>query len=360
MVPAWALVPMIILATMATIIASQALISGVFSLTSQAIALGVFPRLRIKYTHQDHVGQIYLSFINWSLYIGCVLLVIAFGSSTRLASAYGLAVAADMLVTSSAMFAVSQLIWKWPLLKSLLLFGFFGLIDISFLTANSLKFLEGGYVPLSIGIVLFMIMYTWRWGRKATFKAYSDKTTMSLGELIRKRKELPFLLDRTMLFLVPKTLSSLDNNTPALVEYFLNRYGTFPKNMLFVSVFTLKIPHIHKEKDRYKITIFQNEKGFGSVASVSINFGFMEDPNVEEVLENLVRHDEIALPDDPQHWSILASQERLLQKKTRNIWKIFRYRLFQLLRHNSSPFYYYYGMGQNMNINVDIVPVKIN
>ena len=149
------LYPMILLATAATIIASQALISGAFSLASQATGLGLLPRLQELHTHHAHAGQIYIPFVNWALYAGCVALVITFGSSSALGAAYGLAVSGVMVITSLAMFPVSMLCWGWRSVATGLLWGTLTTISGSLLLANSLKFLEGGYIPLSIGIAVF-------------------------------------------------------------------------------------------------------------------------------------------------------------------------------------------------------------
>ena len=165
------LYPMVLLATVATVIASQALISGAFSLVSQAIRLGLFPRLDILHTHYAHAGQIYVPFVNWSLVLGCILLVVSFGSSSALAAAYGLAVSGVMVITSLAMFPIARSSWNWSALRTGLVWSALTAVNGSFLLASSLKFLEGGYVPLSVGLVVFLVMATWRWGRKATFAA---------------------------------------------------------------------------------------------------------------------------------------------------------------------------------------------
>ena len=159
---------MILLAAAATVIASQALISGVFSLFAQATALGLFPRLAVVHTHEERSGQIYSPFVNWALFLGCVLLVLGFTKSIALASAYGLAVSGNMLVTSLSMIVVAQLCWKWNGVSAIPLFGWFVLVDMTFFAANSLKLIDGGYIPLSIGAFLFLVMTTWRWGRRAT------------------------------------------------------------------------------------------------------------------------------------------------------------------------------------------------
>ena len=227
LVPRTMLYPMVALATAATVIASQALISGAFSLASQAVALGLFPRLKVVHTHHAHAGQVYMPFINWSMYIACIILVVTFGSSSALASAYGLAVSGVMVITSLAMFPVGKLYWNWSVLRSSTLFGALAAVDGSFLIANSLKFWEGGFIPFSIGLVLFLVMRTWRWGRKATFAAYSAKPTMSMAELVRLHRRCEEFLERNALLMVPKPLRSEHDHTPALLQIAVGSLRSF-------------------------------------------------------------------------------------------------------------------------------------
>src|SRR6516164_410954 len=196
LVPSSLLYPMVLLATVATIIASQALISGAFSLVSQAIRLGLFPRLALLHTHRAHAGQIYVPFINWSLFLGCILLVMTFGSSSALAAAYGLAVSGVMVITSLAMFPIARHYWNWGGIMTGLIFGALTAVNGSFLVASSLKFLEGGFVTISVGIAVFVVMATWQWGRKVTFAAYSAKSTMTMAELIGLHRDCKTFMER--------------------------------------------------------------------------------------------------------------------------------------------------------------------
>jgi KUP system potassium uptake protein len=358
LVPHGFVYPMVILATFATIIASQALISGAFSLAAQGIALGLFPRMKIVHTHQAHAGQIYMPFINWALYWGTVLLVLYFKSSSRLASAYGLAVSVDMLATSVAMIALVHERWDWSLPRAIAVFGPLALVDASFLTSNSLKFFDGGFIPLSLGVVLFVIMVTWRWGRKATFAAYSRKHTMTIGELVAKKRAATGSIDRNAVLMVPKPLRSLEDNTPALLQLLWDRYGMLPKNILFVEVVHKKTPYVHEE--RYQVTVFDKDPELGSVVSVTITFGFMEDPNVERVLADLAKHHEVDLPPDPHLWIVHVSLENLLPTKKASFGANVRFLLFTLLRHVSQPAYYYYGLGNDVQLSAEILPVRLS
>jgi KUP system potassium uptake protein len=355
-VPAALQLPMVLLATAATIIASQALISGAFSLASQAIALGLFPRLKVVHTHHAHSGQIYVPFINWALYVGCVALVVHFGSSSALAAAYGLSVSGVMLSTSIAMTAVARLMWTWSWPRILLVFAPMAVVDLAYLSANSLKFLDGGFIPLSLGLILFGVMTTWRWGRKATFAAYSSKKTMTMADLVALKAHAP-LFDRNAILMVPKPLQSEADNTPALLQFLWDRYAALPKNLIFVEIVHKKEPYLHGA--RCDVRVFQRDADRGCIVSVALAFGFMEEMNVEKALEDLASHHLIDLPVNPHQWIVHASQENLLPAHSLSRFGRVRLRLFAFLRQISQPAYYYYGLGNEVQLSTEIIPVRL-
>ena len=174
MAPEWARLPLVFLATAATVIASQALISAAFSVTKQAIQLGILPRMAILHTSVRDTGQIYVPFINWGLYVFIVLAVVMFKSSSNLASAYGIAVTLDMTITTVMTFYVIRYGWKYSLPLCLLATGFFFVIDITFFASNLLKLVAGGWFPLVIGIGMFTLMLTWKQGRKLMAERLRD------------------------------------------------------------------------------------------------------------------------------------------------------------------------------------------
>jgi KUP system potassium uptake protein len=357
LVPPALLYPMILLATIAAIIASQSLISGVFSLASQATALGLFPRLRIRHTHDAHAGQIYPPFINWSLYTGCVVLVFAFGSSSALAAAYGLAVSGVMTITSLAMIPVARLCWQWTRLATGLLWGTLTAVTGSFLLASSLKFLDGGFVPLSIGLAVFLVMVTWRWGRKATFAAYAAKDTMTVAELVRLHRDSEFFMERTAVLMAPKPLRHETDRTPALLQLLWDRYGVLPRNLIFVEVIHRKVPYFRE--NRYAVVVFDRHRDRGSIISVELSFGFMEEPNVEKALGGMARHHEIDLPTDRRQWIVHVSNENLLPSSGMNLAGRARLRLFTFLRLVSQPAYYAYGLGDEVQLSAEVLPVRL-
>jgi KUP system potassium uptake protein len=357
LVPSGMLFPMVLLATAATVIASQALISGAFSLASQAIRLGLFPRLAILHTHQAHAGQVYMPFINWGLYVGCILLVVLFGSSSALGAAYGLAVSGVMLITSLAMIPLARFRWNWGVARIALLWGSLTAVNGCFLLACTLKFLEGGFVPLTIGAVVFLVMVTWRWGRRATSAAYSARPAMTMAALVRLHRECTVFMERNAILMAPKPIRVETDRAPALLRLLWERYGILPRNLIFVEVTHRMVPYIHDS--RYRVTVFDKDRERGSIISVEVQFGFMEEPNVERVLEELARHKEIDLPTDQHQWIVHVSLEHLLPSRTMGLIKRMRFRLFVVLRRLSQPAHYYYGLGDQVQLSAEIIPVRV-
>jgi KUP system potassium uptake protein len=357
LVPASMLFPMVLLATVATVIASQSLISAAFSLAAQAIRLGLFPRLNLLHTHERHAGQIYVPFINWSLFVGCILLVVTFGSSAALAAAYGLAVSGVMVITSLAMVPVARRYWNWGPTTTVLVWGALIAVNAAFLVASSLKFLEGGYVPLSVGVVLFLVMTTWRWGRKATFAAYSAKSTMTMAELVALHRGCKVFMERNAVVMAASSLHLPTDRAPALIQMLWERHGILPRNLILVEVTHRKVPYIRD--NRYRVTVFDRDHQRGSIIAVEVSFGFMEEPNVERLLEEMARHKQIDLPTDRRQWVVHVSQENLLPSQRMGSLKRLRFRLFLFLRLVSQPAYYYYGLGDEVQLSVEIIPVRV-
>jgi KUP system potassium uptake protein len=355
--PAPLVLPLVVLATLATIVASQALISGAFSLTSQAIGLGLFPRIDVRHTHDAHAGQIYVPFVNWALYLGCVALVVGFGSSSALAVAYGLAVAGVMLITSLAMFTIARRYWQWGAVLTAFVWGALTALNGAFLVASALKFGEGGYVPLTVGALAFLVMATWRWGRKATFAAYAARSTMTMAELVALHRKSDVFLERNALLMSPAPLRHPGDRAPALVSLLWERYGLLPRHMILVEVTHPKVPHVRD--NRYHVTVFDRDRERGGVIGVELRFGFMEEPNVERYLAELARHRQIDLPDDPKQWIVHVSHENLLLAKRMNLLRRLRFRLFLFLRLVSRPAYYAYGLGDEVQLSAEIMPVRV-
>ena len=354
--PAMAL-PMVGLATLATVIASQALISGVFTLAVQAIRLGLFPRLLIRHTHHDNPGHVYVPFANAALCAGCVLLVVLFGSSPALGAAYGLTVAGVMAMTIAGVIPVARWVWSWPISLIVIVWGGFGALSALFLAATLLTIGQGGWVPLAIGAACFGIMTTWQWGRKATFAAYSARPAMTMAELVRLHREAPSFIERNAVLMAPKPIRDISDRAPALMRLIWERSGLLPRNLLFVEVTHRKTAYIHEA--RCDVTVFAADPALGNIASVEVKFGFMEEPNVERVLADMARHARIALPTDPRHWIVHVSHENLLPARGMGRLACLRLALFGLLRRMSQPAYYYYGLGDEVQLSAEIMPVRV-
>ncbi len=355
--PHWLVAPLVALATAATIIASQALISGTFSLVSQAIRLGLFPRLEIRHTHHAHEGQIYIPVVNWMLLIGCVALVAWFGSSSALAAAYGLAVSGVMVITSASIIPVALRQWDWSPGRTALVWGPLTALNGAFLLASSLKLFEGGFVPIAVALVAFAAMATWRWGRKAIYAAQNAKATLTMAEVVELHRSSRHYLERNALIMSPRPLRSLGDRAPSLIRLIAERTGVLPRNLIFVQVIHKKTPYIHGS--RYRVTVFDRNEQKGNVIGVELSFGFLEEPNVERALEDLARHQEIDLPSDPHQWIVHVMQENLLPARKRSVFKRMRLRLFQFLRQVSRPSYSYYGLGDEVQLTVEIIPVRL-
>jgi KUP system potassium uptake protein len=273
MAPEWALYPLIGLATAAAVIASQALITAAFSITKQAMQLGYLPRMRIQHTSVRETGQIYVPFINWGLY-GCIVAaVVVFGSSSALASAYGIAVTTDMLITTTMTFFVLRYGWKYPWSLSLGATGFFFLVDATFFSANVIKVFEGGWFPLVIGVVMFTLMMTWKQGRRLMRAALRDQAIDLKSFLEAVFVNPPSRVAGTAVF-----LASEPGLTPNALLHNLKHNKVLHETNLFVTVKHHEVPWIGFDR-RCEIDPLGRD-----CWQVSLHFGFKNDPDVPEAL----------------------------------------------------------------------------
>jgi KUP system potassium uptake protein len=355
--PANALWPLIGLSTVAAVIASQALISGAFSLSSQAVALGLFPRIRTVQTHQDHFGQTYVPVVNTFLLVGAISLAAVFQSSAALAGAYGFALSVVMLVTSLVMLMIAGRYWRWSVSRRILVFAPFLVIDAGLLLAKGTYFRHGGYVSTLVGLFVFFLMWSWAWGRKATFAAYTNLPSVSIRDLIGIKENSSTMLRKNVIFMAPKTPVTIDDAAPPLVQMYLNRHHFVPEHIFLVQVVHKKSPYVHTV--RHESVVFYKSPEKGSIIAVTIYFGFMEDPNVEKVLEQLAVHHEVDLPKDPHRWLVHVSHEYLIKPKDFGLVKTLKWHVFLFLRQVTLPAYYAYGLGRDVNLSVDIMPVFV-
>lgn len=357
LVPSWGLIPMVILATMATIIASQALITGAFSLATQAISLNLLPYLKVIHTHKDHEGQMYVPFINWALYVGCIMLVLTFKSSTNLAAAYGLAVSGVMLITALAMVEIAIKQWKWSVAGTLALFVPLILVDLSFLVSNSIKFFAGGFVPVIIALVLYGFMKSWRWGQNWITHALGGYTTMSIQELIEIKKLSEINNDKSMVFMTYDTeKTNADEVVPVMQQVFWERTGLMPKHLIFLSVQRLRQPHA---KERFDVVKFYDNKKKGSIISVVVKHGFMEEVDINAILQQLSKKHLIHIENNPEEWLIHVPQVRLLPQRLLSLKEKLKYHLYSYLSNNSTTMDQFWGPAKQANVSVQVIPMRL-
>ena len=279
MFPQWALVPMVLLATIATVIASQAVISGAFSMTKQAIQLGFLPRMRITHTSAKEVGQIYVPAVNTALLIAVIAAVVGFRSSTALGAAYGIAVTGTMMITTFLTFYVLRYAWKFSLWPALLATGFFFLIDLTFFSANLLKIVDGGWFPLAIGAIAFVGMVTWARGRELLSESLRAEAIELKPFLKSVLTDPPMRVPGTAVF-----MNGEADLTPTALLHNLKHNNVLHETNLFVTVNTLDVPWVpFAQRARAELLC----KGCWAV---TLRFGFKNDLDVPAALELLKGH----------------------------------------------------------------------
>ncbi len=276
MAPDWALVPLVLLATMATVIASQALITGAFSVTKQVIQLGYLPRLQVQHTSVKDVGQIYMPFVNWGLYVAIVMAVVMFKSSSNLASAYGIAVTLDMLITTTLTFFVIRYSWNYPLALCIGATGFFFLVDLAFFSSNMMKLFEGGWFPLLIGAAVFTLMTTWKKGRELLTQSMQRDALDLHGFLDAVFVSPPVRVEGTAVFLTAET-----GIVPNAMLHNLKHNKVLHANNLFVTVQHHEVPWIGLDK-RVEIESLGHD-----CWQVVVHYGFKNDPDLPKALHLL-------------------------------------------------------------------------
>ena len=321
MAPDWALLPLVVLATMAAVIASQALITGAFSVTKQVIQLGYLPRLNLIHTSVREAGQIYIPFVNWGLFAAIVLAVVMFKSSSNLAAAYGIAVCTDMLITTLLTFYVVRYGWKYPLSLCLAATGFFFVVDFMFWGSNLLKLFDGGWFPLLIGAVVFLFMGTWKDGRTLlSSKLQADSMDLS-SFLEAVFVSPPTRVEGTAVFLVASV-----GTVPNALLHNLKHNKVLHETNLFVTVRNHEVPWIGLDK---RIGI---ERLGHDCWQVLINYGFKNDPDVPRALEQLKGRG-VAL--DPMMTSYFLSRDTVVPTLGDGM-APWREKLFAQMHHNAS------------------------
>ena len=322
MAPSWALYPMVVLATAATCIASQAVISGAFSLTRQAVQMGYLPRTRIEHTSAREIGQIYIPVVNWLLMISCMVLVLEFGDSSKLASAYGVAVTTDMVFATILFSIFARKKWKWSLPLVFGVGGAFLVVDLSFWGANIIKVPDGGWFALAVAVVVFTVMTTWRRGRKILEERMKEGTLSDSLFLNSVGKTPPVRVSGTAIYM-DRTLGG----TPPALLHNLKHNKVLHDRVVFLTVLTDEYPYVSQRR-RFEI----QELGYG-IFRVVAKYGFMQDPDIPQLLEK-IDHPGLEFP--PGNTTYFLGRESLFPSRKAGM-ALWREKLFSVLSRNALP-----------------------
>ncbi|HEV7819694.1 MAG TPA: KUP/HAK/KT family potassium transporter, partial [Burkholderiales bacterium] len=332
MFPGWALLPMVALATAATVIASQAVISGTYSMTRQAIQLGFLPRTNIVQTSDTEFGQIYIPAINWTLLVVIIAAVIGFGSSSNLASAYGLAVSGTMLITTVLTFFVIRFGWRYSLTVCLLSTCFFLIVDAAFFAANLIKFLEGGWFPLAMGGLIFTIMVTWRTGRDILFSHLSQSSLRLEPFLKMLFKDPPHRVGGTAIFLIGDSTT-----VPHALLHNLKHNKVLHERIVFLTVIVRDVPHVAFE-DRVSLEALDHR-----CFRMRLNYGFKDTPDVPQTLALCKAGGEAF---NPLETSFFVSRETVIPTPGGGM-ALWRERLFAMMARNAGSIVDYFSIPAN-------------
>ncbi|NTV02596.1 MAG: potassium transporter Kup [Chlorobiaceae bacterium] len=341
LVPSWGVIPMVILATMATIIASQALITGVFSLVQQAIQLGYLPRVTVRHTSASHIGQIYVPAANWSLMIATVGLVAGFGSSSRLASAYGVAVTATMLISAILFYYVARDIWNWNRLAVNLLVGLFMVMDLSFFAASMSKLFHGAWFPLVIGLVCFTLMVTWQQGRALLLKQIQERT-LTLGEFSESLAiQSPQRVNGQAIY-----LTANPDIVPIALLHNMRHNKVLHSEVGLLHFSTERVPRVSNSR---KVEVTSIGDGMYKIIA---RYGYMEYPNIRQVLA-LANQQGMHFKANAISFFLNREKIVVVMKTRMSVW---RKKLFGLMARNalSASAYYDLPSGQVIEIGVQV------
>jgi KUP system potassium uptake protein len=323
------LYPLVALATAAAVIASQALISGAFSLAQQSMQLGYIPRVTIVHTSEREVGQIYIPEVNRLLMVGCLLVVLGFQTSTSLSAAYGIAVTGTMAITTVLFALLARTRWHWGMLPVAVFTTIFLVIDLAFFAANALKFAHGGWVPAVIAISIFIAMTTWNRGRAITAALLRDGR-LPLDMLLSSiQSHKVARVPGTAVFMTPEA-----NGTPVVLLHHLKHNKVLHETVVLLTIKSIDLPAF---PDAERITITPMEQGFVRVVA---QYGFMETPNVAQVIDYCVEHGIRAARAETTYY---LGRERLLASGSSALSK-WRKRIYIIMAHNARPATEFFGL----------------
>ena len=333
--PSWALYPLVGLSTVATVIASQAVISGAYSMTQQAMQLGYAPRMNVLHTSAEHRGQIYLTGINWVLYITVMLLVWGFKSSANLAAAFGIAVSGTMMITTLLAYVVVTNSWKWGTTRTLCVIIPLTVIDISFFCANAAKFEDGGWFPLAFGLVIFVLMTTWKKGRTQLHHNVKEQG-FPLSAFLESFHDME-RVQGTAVYLTGRL-----DNVPLTLLHSLKHFKVLHERVLIVSVRVADVPHVPTEE---RATLEQLPQNFWRVR---FHYGFMDEIDVPAALEGCAA---MGLPVEMMDTTFLVGREKIDSSDCRSM-TTWRARLFALMQRNAEPATSFFRLPPNRVIEI--------
>ena len=318
--PDWLLYPMIVLSTLATVIASQAIITGSFSLTRQAMQLGWLPGMQINQTSSEQYGQIYVPFVNWLMMLGTLALTVIFESSDRLAGAYGAAVSTTMLMTTAILYRIMRVSWRWPAWAAIGVFAVFMIVDLVFFAANLTKVAEGGWIPLVVGGIIFAVMTTWRAGIDAMHRRH-ERDAVTIAQFVRQLREHKITrVPGAAIF-----LTRLQGEIPPLIAEHIRQFGTLYEEAIALTVSFSIRPRV-RPGNRLRVEMLG--EGFWHV---TVRFGFVEIPNVAMALHR----EKSNCPIDPDKAIYFSERDRVVARKQKPRLAAWRRLLFSFLYRNA-------------------------
>lgn len=365
----------IAIAAVAAIIASQALITGLFSIVKQATVLGFIPRFRVFHTDEHGEGQVYIPAVNWSLFLGCVVVTLMFQSAGNLAAAYGVAVTGSMGITTCIFGYVAYYRWNWKLPLILLICTPILILDLLFFTSNLLKIAHGGYFPIAIATGLILVMLTWRWGRSELSKAFYnfgvkegkkvewlvalrdmvDELEMTIREnlpaarqLIQGRRRL-VESDRAAVFLCSRPIESTEDYVPVNLRIFLKKYGVLPSHIILLHVNQASVAEIPRQQ-RYRVKRLGND-----IDSVTLSYGYMEEPDIRRGLKVMQKRGLINI--HAERWIIEVGEEEIIISEKLSGFQKLRCAFFAWLLRMSTPAHKYLGLFYDAAVSKEVIPV---
>jgi KUP system potassium uptake protein len=366
------------ISAVAAIIASQALITGMFSIVKQATVAGFVPRFRVFHTDEHGEGQVYIPAVNWALFAGCVAVTLMFKTATNLTAAYGVAVTGSMAITSIIISYIAFYRWKWNILWVLLVFVPFMAIDFAFFGANLLKLGSGGYFPVLIATGLILVMLTWQWGRKSLATAFYDfgvregkriEWLVSLRDMLDEleitiQENLPAARsliqgrrrlvesDRAAVFLCSRPIDSTDDYVPVVMRIFLKKYGVLPSQVVLMHINQTTLAR-YPAADRYQVVKLGND-----IHSLVASYGYMEQPDIRRALKDIQAAG--LLPIAAERWIIEVGEEDIISASDLGPVQRLRVWLFSWILRLSTPAHKYLGLVYDAAVSKEVIPVVFN